>query len=189
MNKKRKIPRLLRRRSPRVELVAELAAPANDDLPAVGEDVVGGVPAALCKRRVGLPPVAGGVGAGRVGSGSAFAVVVATGLEEGAIGEDGGGGAPGIGEDGEGADGVGSGGVLDGVSSAVEGEGGVVGVAAAPAVGEGDVGGAEVGAVEDEDAVGVEELHVHGGYADVRVEEGPLAGGGKCEGSPVGEEE
>lgn len=118
--------------------------------------MVGGVPSRLRQRRVDFGPVAGVVGAGSVGSGGEYAVTGAAGLEDGTVGEDGGGGAQGVAEDGEGADGVGGDVVLNGVGGAVDG---VVGAISGR---EGDVGGADIGSVEDEDAVGVEELHVHG---------------------------
>lgn len=135
LHEKWEIVRPLRRGFLRVELVVELPPPADDYLPAVRQDLAGGVPPSLRECVSDFLPVAGPVSAGFVGSDGVIAVIVAPGLGEGAVGQDGARGAPDVGEDHEGADGVGGDVVLDGMRGAVEGEGGVVGVVAALAVG------------------------------------------------------
>ncbi|CAL9063442.1 unnamed protein product, partial [Musa banksii] len=120
-------------------------------------------------------------------SDGALAIVRAAGLDQAAVGGDGAGGAPGVGEDGERADGVGGHVVLGGVGGAVDGEGPVAGVVPAAAAGEGDVGGAKVGAVEDDDAVVGQQLHVHRRHADAGLEKLPSPSSGR--GSKAEEEE
>jgi len=139
----------------------------------VREFLVGGVPAAGGEAVGEFLPVAGG--AREEFSHSSFAVVEAAGLNERAVGGDGGGGAPYVGLDEAGAEGVGGDVVFDGVGGAVCFDDLFARVVAAAAAGEGEVGEAEVGAVEDEDGVGVEELHVHGDNADASLEKLPLA--------------
>lgn len=124
--------------------------------------MIGRVPPPLRESRINFSPIAGIIATGCVDSDGVVAVVVAAGLDEGAVRRDGAGGAPGVGEHREGADGVGGDVVLHGVGGAVHRERGVAWVVAAFPGGEGDVGGAEVRTIEDDDAVGVEELHVHG---------------------------
>ncbi|KAK1307451.1 hypothetical protein QJS10_CPA10g00445 [Acorus calamus] len=101
----------------------------------------------------------------RAGAEEAVAEGEAAGLEEGAIGEGGGGGAESVREEmsrGEGNDG----GVKEeGVGSAVGGGGG------AKDGGVGEKEGAKGGAVEDEDLVIAEEVHVHRGDVDDCAEE------------------
>lgn len=66
------------------EFVVELSSAADDDLAAVGEEVVGGVPAAGGEGVGGeFEPVAGGGGggAGREGTDFLLAVVEAAGLD------------------------------------------------------------------------------------------------------------
>lgn len=158
------------------EFVVELFAAANYNDPAVWQDVIGCVPSPDSQVRRELHPVRvivsgaamdSGDGEGGGGKEADFAVagVVATGLDEGAVGVDGAGGAPDVRPDGEGTEGVGGGVVEDGVGGAVELDGFVI-AAAGFSGGEGEVGGAEVCPVEDDDLVVVEELHVHGGDAD-----------------------
>ena len=97
-----------------VELVVGLAQPADDDGAAVGELLVGGVPAVggehVRVRRL-LRPVAGRVvsipGARGHEAHLAGAVAPPAGLHEGAVGSDVPRRAPGVGEDGERAEGVG----------------------------------------------------------------------------------
>lgn len=161
------------------EFVGEgVAATDDDDFPR-GKDLVGGVPAAVGEAVVPkFAPVAGVVlGAGGEGAEGGVAVVEAASLEEGAVGGESSGGAPGVGAEGEWAEGVVGEVVEDGVGGAVELEGEVVGVEAAAVVGEGDVGGAEVGAVEDYDLVVVHYLHVHGGDAYAALQLHPVPSG------------
>lgn len=171
------------------ELIGERGTTADDDDATVGEDLIGGVPAAVGEGDGELDPVALVVVAGGEGAELVMAVVEAAGLEKGAVGDDGGRGAPGVGLDGEGAERVGGEVVEDRVGGAVELEGHIAGVVAAATVGEGDVGGAEVGAVEDDDPVVAHDLHVHGRDADAALKEEPVAasrggggggGGGGC---------
>ena len=164
--------KIRRSRSLGEELVVELAAAADYDYPAVGENVVGGVPPAGKEAFGKLRPV--GVSSGVEGADDVVSVVEAACLEEAAVGEGGSGGAPRVGEDSEWAEGVGSRVVLGRVGRAVCLEGPVEGVVAAVAGGEGEVGWTEVGAVKDYDSVVGEELHVHGGYSDAFLEEPPL---------------
>lgn len=87
------------------ELAGELAAAADDDDSAVREDLVGRVPAADGQVGGLLHPI--GEGGGRKETDCAVAALETSGLEEGAVGEESAGGAPGVGEDRERADGGG----------------------------------------------------------------------------------
>jgi len=125
--------------------------------------VIGGVPSSYCEGIVTLLPLTVLTSfAWREGPYFAFAVVVAAGLDEGAVGDGATRGTPDVGLDEEGAEGVGCDVVFDGVSGAVCFENLFGEIVAARTVGESEVGKAEVGAVEDDDTVIVEELHVHG---------------------------
>ena len=125
--------------------------------------MIGGVPSSYCQGIVGfLPLTVLTCFAWRKGPYFALAVVVAAGLDEGAVGDGAAGGTPDVGLDEEGAEGVGCDVVFDGVSGAVCFENLFGEIVATRAVGESEVGGAEVGAVKDDETVIVEELHVHG---------------------------
>lgn len=102
----------------REELVVELAAAADDDDSAVREELVGGVPAAGGEIGGGFGPV----GVGGEETNGVVAVVEATGLEEGGVGEEGAGGTPGVGKDGERMERKGREVEEDGVGGAVGGE-------------------------------------------------------------------
>ena len=108
----------IRRASLRVELVVELPPATDDERAAIVEDLVGGVPSVGGERVLLLGPVAALVvpGAAARGHGARVAepVVLAAGLDERAVGGDGGRGAPGVGEDGERAEHVGGDVVLGG---------------------------------------------------------------------------
>ncbi|CAN6682784.1 unnamed protein product [Malus baccata var. baccata] len=176
LHEERQTVDIARRRTLRIKLVVELSPAADDYLPSVWQNMAGGVPAADGQAVVVLLPVT--TIAWLVNPHLALPVVEATGLDQAAVGRNGAGGAPDIGLDHEWAERVGGDVVLNGVGSAVNFESGVVGILAAFTIGQGQVGHAKVGAVVDDDAVVVEELHVHGGNANVLLQEHPFAAAG-----------
>lgn len=143
------------------------------------------IPSSLRKPICDLCPVARTISTWFVNSYHVVPVVESAGLYQSPVRHNRGRGAPHVGENHEGADGVVSHVVFDRVRGAVVLQRGVVQVVAASSVGQGDVGATEVGSVKDNYSIGVEELHVHGGYADVGEEEVPFSGGGVGQNIPV----
>lgn len=172
-----------------VELVGESSPPSDDDDASVGQDLRGGVPAAVGKVDRELGPLAFSVVARGDCADFSDARAVPASLNEGAVGVQCARGAPRVGADVEGADITGNDVVLEGVGGAVcDGSVAVVGVvvlAAAGAGGEGEVGEAHVRTVEEDDFVVLEELHVHCRDSDTFVEKNPLPPGGDVTGSSI----
>lgn len=71
---------------------------ANDDLPSIWHNVIGGVPPPLSKPAVNFLPVARIIPAGTVYSDDMVAGIVSPGLDQRAVGHGGAGGAPDVGE-------------------------------------------------------------------------------------------
>lgn len=166
--------------SRRKELHAWGGSAADNNDRTVGQYLIGGVPPALGELNVlKLLPVTNGRRVTRNKlTEFAKAVEVAAGLDEGTIGEELAGGAPGVGEDGEGAEGVSLKVEENRVSITVSFQNRVILVIATVVSGEAYPGRTDVGTVEEHDGVEAGDGGVHGSYAGIGDEEFPRPGQG-----------
>ena len=177
------VERALRGAALGYKLVAVGAAPAHHNLAlAVGEELVGRVPAAICERgRFILHPVAGAVGLARHEAADLVqSIVVATSLHHGAVGEELARRAPCVGLHPESAHRVGLGVHHNRVRGAVT----VCifrRIHPALAIGQRDVGGADFRAVEHDGSVVVRDSRVHRCNSGILDEQlpGALCGGSR----------